>query len=481
MAKNTGNFLDKYWRESRQNRYGAYLAAYLAVVLLLLGGINYLADRFNKSYDATENQRYTLSDQTQKAATNLKEDVLLRYFDESAGFGRARDLLSRYGDLSSRIRVEYVDPDQQPMETRAAGVTARGEIVLSRGERLERASTLSEEEITRALIRLMREGGRKACVLQGSGEADLGSSENSGFSGLNILLQASSYEITGVNPLVGERIDSSCTVVIVAGPRSNYPDALAAEIENFAGNGGGVLLMLDPPGELRGLMTEESTALVGLAARWGVDVKRSWLLGQLGSANAMLLGPFTLLVNRYERHPITSTLGDGVTVFPEARPLAIQEGAGERVQELFSSSPNSYAANDLKSLEGEIDLSRLERGPFLLAAAGTLSSQPSETAEGGSDTQGTESAPKAGRFVVVGTSKWATNGSVGRYENRNLLVNMINWLAADEELISIPPKAESEATIVLSPVQLRVVNLSAIFGIPLLVVAVGVLVWLRRR
>jgi len=482
MAQDSKGFLDKYWRESRQNRYGVYLAVYLTIVVALLGGFNYLADRFNKTYDATTNQRYTLSDQTRKIAAGLKEDVVLRYFDASTGFGAAKELLSRYDELSPRLRVEYVDIDQKPNEARAAGITTRGETVLNRGERFERASLLTEEEVTRALVRLVREGGRKACILQGSGEPDLASQEPTGGSNLAVLLQASDYQVQPVNPLSGQQLDSTCTVAIVPGPRSNYPEAVATALDNFVKQGGGVLLMIDPAGELEGLRTEESTSLISLASRWGVDVKNQWLLGELGSQTARLLGPFTLVVNRYEPHPINSTLGDGLTLFPEARPLAIRPDAAERVTPLISSLPGSYAANDLKVLSQEIDLSKLERGPFLLAAVGSLPGAAPAQPAGAAETPAEASdASKPGRFVVVGTSKWASNGTVGRYENRYLFTNMVNWLASDEDLISIPPKAESDATLVLSPDQLRIVNLTAIFGIPLFVIALGVMVWLRRR
>lgn len=481
MAKKPTPFLDTYWRDSRQNRFGVYLAGYLIVVLLLLGGINYLADRFNKSFDTTTNRRYTLSDQTRKLAANLTEEVRLRYFDQSANFGQARDLLSRYDDLSPRIRAEYIDIDQKPMEARAAGVTSMGEIVLSRGDRFERASSLSEEEITRALVRLVREGARKACVMQGSGEASIASNEADGFSNLSILLRASSYEIETINPLSGELFDDSCTVLIVAGPRTRYPVALVSEIDAYAAGGGSVLLMLEPTGELRGLRTEENPDLVSLATRWGVRFQGDILLSQPGTLNAQLLGPLTLLVNRYERHPITSTLSDGITVFPDSQSLAVGESAEDRVQALFSSAQNSFSAKDLQSLEGEIDLAKLGRGPFLLAVAGTVST-PQATEAGESGAAPAESdAGQPGRFVAVGSSKWAANGSVARYENRNLLVNMINWLAADEELISIPPKPEADTTIVLSPLQLRAVNLLSLVVIPMLVVLAGVLVWLRRR
>jgi ABC-type uncharacterized transport system involved in gliding motility auxiliary subunit len=479
METEKKSILDRYWKESRQNRYGAYLVGYVAVMLLLLGGLNYLANRFNKSFDATANQRYTLSDQTEKVVATLREEVRLQLFDESVNFGPARDLLSLYDDLSTRLRVEYVDIDQKPMEARAAGVTARGELVLSMGDRVERASNLSEEEITRALVRLAREGGRKACVLQGSGEAALDSSEMNGLSNLNVLLRNSSYEIEPVNPLVDGGISGDCTVVIVAGPQTPYPDAVVSTLEGFVEAGGSMLLMLDPPMERQGLRTEDDPALLALAAKWGVTVEPKLLLGRAASIEAALLGPLTLVVNEYRPHPVTSTLGGGTTVFPEARPLQVNEDNAASVQVLFESGANSYAADDYRTLQREFRLSELEQGPFVLAVAGTRDVEGAASDEPKNADNRTEG--RKGRFIIVGTRQWATNASVARYENRNLLVNMINWLAADEDLISIPPKSDTDTTIVLSPVQLQMVNFASLVVVPLLVVLIGVLVWLRRR
>ena len=37
----------------------------------------------------------------------------------------------------------------------------------------------------------------------------------------------------------------------------------------------------------------------------------------------------------------------------------------------------------------------------------------------------------SGRFVVVGNSGWASNQALGFSGNRNLLLNMVNWLSSD--------------------------------------------------
>lgn len=482
MPTGNGSFLDRYWRESRQNRYGVYLVVYVAVVLLLLGGVNYLTNRFNKSYDSTATHRLTLSDQSRKVAEALPGDVSLRYFYGAGGAEPAKELLSRYAELSGKIHVDYVDMDQKPLEARAAGVTAAGEVVLSMGQRFERAAMLSEEEITRAMIRLTREGSRAVCVLQGSGEPSLETREADGFSNLPVLLKASSYEIRPVNlPDATAALQSTggqpaCSVLIVAGPRTDYPPPVVAAIHGYVEAGNAALFLLDPPGVVQGLSTAANEQLAAVLAGWGVELQKNWLIAPR-NLESLRFGPLTIAVSEYDRHPITSTLGDSLTLFPEARSLRVVESKTAEIAPLFSSPAGAMATDSLGAEGKEIDLSKLPKGPFVMAVAGTLKTPPPADAAKPAEAK----TPSAGRFVVVGNSRWAQNGSLGQYENRNLLANSINWLAAEEDLISIPPKSPSDATLVLTPVQLRILNLTAIVLIPLLVIAAGVLVWLRRR
>ncbi len=61
-----------------------------------------------------------------------------------------------------------------------------------------------------------------------------------------------------------------------------------------------------------------------------------------------------------------------------------------------------------------------------------------------------------GRFVVVGNSGWASNQALGFSGNRNLLLNMVNWLSSDEDLISIRPKEPEDRRITLTRAQFRI-------------------------
>ena len=124
------------WMKKRQTKYGAYLAVYLMVVLAILAAGNYLADRYNKTFDATTSKQFSLSDQTRKVVAGLKQDVKIYYFDtgsrmNESRFGASpRDLLGRYDNLSHRLSVEFIDPVRNPKRALDMKVTSAGTTIV---------------------------------------------------------------------------------------------------------------------------------------------------------------------------------------------------------------------------------------------------------------------------------------------------------------------------------------------------------------
>ena len=172
------------WIKKRQTKYAAYATTYIAVVVAVLGAANFLANRYNKSYDSTSNKQFSLSDQTIKVVRNLKKDVKITYFDESSRFPQARDLLGRYATLSPKVQVDYVDPVRKPQIAKAAGFRRDAPILVDSGVRKEEAKSLTEEEITGALIRSLKTGERNVCFVSGSGEHGIDDSGRNGYSAL---------------------------------------------------------------------------------------------------------------------------------------------------------------------------------------------------------------------------------------------------------------------------------------------------------
>ena len=83
--------------------------------------------------------------------------------------------------------------------------------------------------------------------------------------------------------------------------------------------------------------------------------------------------------------------------------------------------------------------------------------------------------------MVVGSSSWAANSFISFNGNRDLALNAVNWLASDEDLISIRPKDPDDRRITLTRAQMNWIRIVSQFVLPLLVVAGGISVWSRRR
>src|SRR5271168_5266293 len=132
------------WLKARQTKYGAYAAVYILVVLAIVVVANMLADRYNKSYDTTSNKRYSLSDQTKKVITGLKQNATITYFNQSTRFQEGKDLLDEYANLSPKIHIAYVDPDKSPELARAAGIREFGTAVVQVGAKKETAKSMTE-------------------------------------------------------------------------------------------------------------------------------------------------------------------------------------------------------------------------------------------------------------------------------------------------------------------------------------------------
>src|SRR5438132_7733549 len=124
-------------------------------------------------------------------------------YDKTSAVTTARDLLDRYANLSSKLHVVYLDPDKKPQVAKAAGIRAYGEIYVDSGVKKEQAKSLTEEEVTGALIRSLKSGERNACFVSGSGEHSMEDSGRTGYSNAKEALTKSNYKTKTVTLLGG--------------------------------------------------------------------------------------------------------------------------------------------------------------------------------------------------------------------------------------------------------------------------------------
>jgi ABC-type uncharacterized transport system involved in gliding motility auxiliary subunit len=432
---------------------------YTVIVVAILALINFFANRYNKSYDSTSSKQFTLSDQTIKIAKNLQQPLNITYWDQPTKFKAAQDLLDRYKNLSTKIDVQYMDADKKRTQAIAAGVKTLGTIFVDYGGKHQEAKSLTEEEVTGAIVRSMKGGERLACFVLGSGEHNIDSTERSGYSGAKELLEKNNYKTRTLKMLEKPEIPKDCTIVTVAGPKRDYIQPEVDALKAYVDGGGKALFMVDPPLKFAKDETDNNDALLGVLAGWGVTADKDLVLDISGVGQIFGLGPEFPLVTSYESHAIVNTMKETPTGFPIARSLDVKSPA----EKLFSTTENSFATTNLASPEikqGPND----KKGPLVLGAAGTT---------GSGDTKG--------RFVVVGSSNWCSNSFLRFNGNRDLFLNIYNWLSSDEDLISIRPKEPEDRRLNMNARQVTMVFYAAVVLIPMFIILAGVSVWWKRR
>lgn len=449
----------------QQARFGATAGLYTVVVIAILVVVNWLGQQYNKTYDTTSNKRYTLSQETEKTIKGLTQPATIFYFDKKSGFETARPLLDRYKNLSSKITVKYIDYQAEPTTAKSFGLRFPGTAYVEIGQRREEAKSLNEEGITGAFLKDLK-GVRRVCFVNGGKEHPLDQTDSNGLSNYKSLLERDNYQAQSVTLLDKTSVPSECNVVIVAGPQVDYTANEVGALKSYIEGGGRVFFALDPPLDFSSERIAANADLNKLLEGWGVTPENDLVLEENPMGQLFGFGPEIPLVRTYDSQPIVDDLKDSWTGFPVSRSLEVKNGDKTTVSKLFSTTDAAIATTKLNSNAVNPSDPSNKKGPFVLGAAGTYNNGK---------------ANDNGRFVVIGCSGFFANGMLKFQANRDLALNIINWLSSDEDLISIRPKEPEDRRLNVTQRQMTLFAYTDFLAIPLLIIVGGVAIFLKRR
>lgn len=487
-------YLGGQWRDiatfyqGRSARYGTLSVVGVLVFAGILVAVNYLASRQNKRWDLTANQVYSLSEQTIKILRNLDAPVKFTVFDRELALDGYRDRLEAYTYQSSQVSAEYVDPEKNPLRARAAQIQSLGTIVIEYKDRTERATSSDEQALANALIKVVTGAEKKVYFTQGHGEKDTANSDQrSGYSAVASALSADNYGVDKLVLVQAKQVPADATVVIIAGPQTDFLQPEIDALKQYVARGGKVLALLDPVDD----PARPGTPLLNAFLReWGFDIGSNIVVDASGIGQLLGTDASVPVATSYPAHPITTNF-QLMTAYPLARSVAPVEGGveGRFPQSLVQTSAQSWAEADIAALakgDGRVELNADKGdkpGPISLAAAVSApapeaSAQPEpkpETPEG-------QEAPKPeSRLAVIGDSDFISNGVLGVQGNRDFFMNTVNWLAQQENLIAIRPREPEDRRLTLTADQQSRIFWLSVILIPGLVFAAGIYSWYGRR
>ena len=453
---------DKYhfWQQ-RSTKEGASAIAKTAIVLLVIGLINWVGISLDRRWDFTENKAYTLSQQSQTIVASLEQPLEVLIFDRNNN-SELEQLLQNYRRYSNNFQFRFINPEQEIGLAQQLGVQSLGEIYLSYGEKQQRlevgniaaGETITETKLTNAIERIKRDRAINVYFLQGHGEASLDLVEG-GLAQAIDNLEARGYTIQELNLASTGEIPDDANLIIIAGATRKLLLAEVSTIQQYLKAGGSLLLLLTPNIDI---------GITPILQNWGIELDNRLIVDGSGAGSVMGFGPAVAIVNNYGEHPITASFRNGISLFPETRPLKVIEKSEVSTVAIARTDDRTWAESDLQDEQITFNVNRDLSGPLNVAIA-------SERQQ-----------PNPSRLVAFGSTTFVTNGWFEQQLNGDLLLNSISWLVGeDKDTLLIRPKEAANRRINLSSLQAGIISWLALRIMPFSALVAGVYLWWKRR
>ena len=487
---------EKVWNllGRRTTRYGANTAVLVLLVIGILAFANMIGSRYTQRYDATANKRFSLADLSVSVLSELEQEVHIVGFFRSSGPDATNrhlldDMLNQFQYHSDHITYEFIDPDLEPSIARQYNISSYGTVVFESEGKTEHINRYLEENVTNALVKVTREGQKTVYFLEGHGEHNVNLTDQAGYNRIMQLLENQSYSVRSFSLLSEVEVPADCNVLVVAGPRTNLVGNEQEAIRNYLDRGGRALFLINPD------YPEESADLSALLAHWKVRIGDNVVIDESAVGRLPGMNEYMPAVMQYPAHPITRPLGNTVSFFPLVRSIETASASDDTVeiQTIAMTGARSWAETTLPGSPDEameyvpvLDPETDEPGPVSIAVAITavpraLPRRDMATLTPQEMAMRPEEHELKTRIVVVGNSSFASNAYIMLPGNGDLALNILNWLAQEEDLLAIRPKSSDTRLVQISLSQMRDIFIFTGILSPIGILIAGIVVWWRRK
>jgi ABC-type uncharacterized transport system involved in gliding motility auxiliary subunit len=449
--------------------------AYSLLLLVAAIALYQLIALYPAHWDATQNASNSLSPSSVDTLKQLHGVVNITMYANSkdAELGDIEQLVRDFIELYQRskpdITLTFVDPVKQPDAMRKAEIRGNREMVVEYGGRSEHLTLLNEQTLTSALLRLAHTKDQKLMYVDGHGERKLDGVANYDLGEFGKKLKQNGFQISSLNLALAQDVPSNVSapggnnILVITQPQIDLLPGEVDKLLRYVDGGGNLLWLLD---------AEPLHGLDRLASKLGILLTPGTVTDP--DAQKMNAPSNWTLGASYPPHPITLNF-NLITAFPYARALGRQESSGAADNEgrkniawqrstLVEAASNGWVSRNPIPKNPHFDKNRDIPGPFSLAIA--LQRTMNEREQ---------------RIVVVGSGSFLANAYSGNGGNLDLGINMVNWLAHEENLITTQPRATIDSAITLSKTQLSVISYGFVIALPLLLAVIGGVLWWRRR
>lgn len=461
----------------RQTQHGMNFGILLISVLGIAILLNVIVSKHVVwQKDMTQRQLFSISEKSIQVLNRLNDKPIkaiafFSYGTPDEQIQEARDLLDMYKRYYDNLEYEVLDPNTNPILAKEYKLTRDGVIGLSYEGKKELVSSTDEASVTNALVKLTSDKVYNICFVAGR-SADL--TLDNGYSGLQAYVERDNYTIESIFLLGKDTVPERCDILLLPSGDGDLQDTEVAALRNYFNNNGKALFLLnalDPVNNFAAVLND-----------FGITVDDSIIVDRQAQYYASPLSP--ILQEYNSEHVITRNVTPQMQLNTIRRvDIATDTTEGITTDWLLKSGAQSWAESSYDTLmNGEGGSASLDedagdvRGPVTVAVA--AESNPGTPAD-------SAAAPGAKtRIVVVGDNDFLRDDFIRNpmaYPNTDFFMNVINWLAEEEDLVAISPKDRQVAPIVLTASQGNVIAIIVVIVMPLIIVFFGLGLWLVRK
>ncbi len=442
---------------------------FVVLFLLLVILLGYLASQYRYAKDITQANRNILTQGSVNVLNQMKEPINITVFatkDDASGGDNFRkgmiDFVARYQRAKKNVNLKFINPSEEPKLAQDAGIKNDGEVIVEYLKRTEHITPpIAEQEMTNLLVRLSRTNQQAVMYLDGHGERNLIGVKNFDIGEFGKQLEAKGFKFANPDLTIAQAVPSNGAMLVIASPQVDVSEVEAKKIKAYLEAGGNLFWMLDD-NNLRGL--KEVADYLGLQVSPGIAMDMA--SAQYG-ADARVS-----FASLYGEHAITNNFMLR-TLFPEAHEVTAHgnDDNGWKVSNLVEVAPNGWLTSEklAKDVKPVFNEKKDKKGPINIGVA-------LERTYG----------KKGQRVVVMGNGNFLSNTFITNGGNLDLGVNMVNWLAGDDKLITIQPMPLKDINVTIPDTDSgRIIAWTVFHGfqyfIPLGMMIAGFYLWWKRR
>ena len=454
-------------------------AVVIACVVIVNFIVGVIADIKPMKIDLTKDKIYEFSNQTKDVMKNLDREInayaIIPASDTSETKAYMEQYLEKYASLNKKFKVQYVDPyvdtafmDKYATESMQLDV---GTIIIESGKNREIITSDQfftgnyfddttyidiEKRITNAIM-LVTEQISESNIYFDVMHTTEDYRQYSMMIGAFLKGEGYSCEIVDMRT---EGIPENADIIICISPRYDYTENEINELNKFLSNGGKFIVLgregLSPLKNLDALLLE-----------WGIKLNYDYVIEPDVNSSIANSAGLPVPIAKYEgQHTITEKLAysDMHLVMPNTMSVSVVKSTnGSDPMRLLTTSEKAYSKKSLNTLDKEAGDAE---GPLGLAAISIKIEK------------------KASGVMVVGSVDGFLSQIYegdGSYLNIDFLLNSLSYLGGAEKSMDIRAKQITPEEMVVTQKQYAVINVMLVWIIPILIILLGLVIWLRRR